>query len=251
MGAEIRAVNEQSAGKTGTVTSGNGKGEASASASTPDTRTDTRTDGRTDGRSDRRTDGRTDGKAEVKKEVVSGLASVDDDEQKRLERNAKRRERYAAQKAANGGTVKPRKVNSKKAQADTIDTTQINALIATLSAIVASRPDCEHWLLTEKEIDSITQPMAKMLAESEALSKINENSNQIALVIACVSVFAPRLFVTAQKMKEKKEREKIVKQPITKTKGSVEKSGRGNDKRSAADGDGNMDGEPFYGVPVA
>ena len=248
MGAEIRAVNEQSVGKTGTVTSGNGKGEASASASTPDTRT---ASGRTDGRSDGRTDGRTDGKAEVKKEVVSGLASVDDDEQKRLERNAKRRERYAAQKAANGGTVKPRKVNSKKAQSDAIDTTQINALIATLSAIVASRPDCEHWLLTEKEIDSITQPLSKMLAESEALSKINENSNQIALVIACVSVFAPRLFVTAQKMKEKKEREKIVKQPITKTKGSVEKSGRGNDKRSAADGDGNMDGQPFYGVPVA
>lgn len=249
MGAEIRAVNEQSVGKTGAVTSGNGKGEASASASTPDT--DTRTDGRADGRTDGRANGRTDGKAEVKKEVVLGLASVDDNEQMRLERNAKRRERYAAQKAANGGTVKPRKVNSKKAQSDTIDTTQINALIATLSAIVASRPGCEHWLLTEKEIDSITQPLAKILAESEALSKINENSNQIALVIACVSVFAPRVFVTAQKMKEKKEREKIVKQPITKTKGSVEKSDRGNDKRSAADGDDDMDGEPFYGVPVA
>ena len=247
MGAEIRAVNEQSAGKTGAVTSGNGKGETRTSTGAADTRTgDT---GRTG--TDGRTDGRTDGKAEVKKEVVSGLASVDDDEQKRLERNAKRRERYAAQKAANGGTVKPRKVNSKKAQSDTIDTTQITALIATLSAIVASRPDCEHWLLTEKEIDSITQPLSKMLAESEALSNINENSNQIALVIACVSVFAPRLFVTAQKMKEKKEREKIVKHPITKTKGSVEKSGRGNDKRSAADGDGNMDGQPFYGVPVA
>lgn len=248
MGAEIRAVDEQISGKAGDST-GADKRQSGGSTDTADTRTGdigrTGTDGRT-GRT-----GDTTGKAEVKNEVVSGLASVDDDEQKRLERNAKRRERYAAQKEANGGTVKPRKVNSKKAQSDAIDTTQINALIATLSAIVASRPDCEHWLLTEKEIDSITQPLAKMLAESEALSKINENSNQIALVIACVSVFAPRLFVTATKMKEKKEREKIVKQPITKTKGSVEKSGRGNDKRSAADGGGNMDGQPFYGVPVA
>lgn len=248
MGAEIRAVDEPISGKAGNST-GADKRQSGGSTDTTSARTgDTGRTG-TDGRTGRTGD--TTGKAEVKNEVVSELASVDDDEQKRLERNAKRRERYAAQKAANGGTVKPRKVNSKKAQSDAIDTTQINALIATLSAIVASRPDCEHWLLTEKEIDSITQPLAKMLAESEALSKINENSNQIALVIACVSVFAPRLFVTVTKMKEKKEREKIVKQPITKTKGSVEKSGRGNDKRSAADGGGNMDGKPFYGVPVA
>ncbi len=248
MGAEIRAVDEPISGKAGNSTRAD-KRQSGGSTDTTDTRTgDTGRTG-TDGRTGRTGD--TTRKAEVKNEVFSGLASVDDDEQKRLERNAKRRERYAAQKAANGGTVKPRKVNSKKAQSDAIDTTQINALIATLSAIVASRPDCEHWLLTEKEIDSITQPLSKMLAESEALSKINENSNQIALVIACVSVFAPRLFVTVTKMKEKKEREKIVKQPITKTKGSVEKSGRGNDKRSTADVGGNMDGQPFYGVPVA
>lgn len=248
MGAEIRAVDEPISGKAGNST-GADKRESGGSTDTTDTRTgdsgrtgDTGRTGRT---------GDTTGKPEVKKEVVSGLAFVDDDEQKRLERNAKRRERYAAQKAANGGTVKPRKVNSKKAQADTIDTTQINSLIATLSAIVASRPDCEHWLLTEKEIDSITQPLSKMLAESEALSKINENSNQIALVIACVSVFAPRVFVTAQKMKEKKEREKIVKQPITKTKASVDKTDRGNDKRPTANANEHLDSKPFYGVPVA
>ena len=242
MGAEIRAVDEPISGKAGNST-GADKKHSCGSAVTTDTRTgDTGRTGRT---------GDTAGKSEVKKEVVSGLASVNDDEQKRLERNAKRRERYAAQKAANGDTVKPRKVNSKKAQADTIDTTQINALIATLSAIVASRPDCEHWLLTEKEIDSITQPLSKMLAESEALSKINENSNQIALVIACISVFAPRLFVTAQKMKEKKEREKIVRKPIDKTKASVEKSDRGNDKRSSTNADEPVDSKPFYGVPVA
>lgn len=244
MGAEIRAVNEPISGKAGNDT-GADKGQSSTSTSSADTRTgDT-------GRTGRNGDAGRTGTAEVKSEVVSGLASVDDEEAKRQERNAKRRARYAAQKEANGGTVKPRKVNTKKAQSDVIDTTQINALIATVSAIVASRPDCEHWLLTEKEIDSITQPLAKMLAESEALSKINENSNQIALVIACVSVFAPRLFVTVNKMKEKKEREKVVRKPIEKTKGSIDKSGRGNDKRPSTDANVNMDREPFYGVPVA
>lgn len=247
MGAEIRAVDEPISGKAGNST-GADKGQSGTSASTADTRT--ADSGRTGRTGDVERTGTADGKAEVKSEVVSGLASVDE-EAKRQERNAKRRARYAAQKEANGGTVKPRKVNTRKAQSDVIDTTQINALIATVSAIVASRPDCEHWLLTEKEIDSITQPLAKMLAESEALSKINENSNQIALVIACVSVFAPRLFVTAQKMKEKKEREKVVRKPIEKTKGSIDKSGRGNDKRSTTDAHEHMDREPFYGVPVA
>ena len=248
MGAEIRTVDEPSSGKAGNST-GADKGQSGTSTSSADTRTgDTGRTGRT---GDAGRTGTADGKTEVKSEVVSGLASVDDEEAKRQERNAKRRARYAAQKEANGGTVKPRKVNTKKAQSDVIDTTQINALIATVSAIVASRPDCEHWLLTEKEIDSITQPLAKMLAESEALSKINENSNQIALVIACVSVFAPRLFVTAQKMKEKKEREKVVRKPIEKTKGSVDKTYRGNDKRSPADAGKHLDREPFYGVPVA
>ena len=241
MGAEIRGVDEPIGGKAGNST-GTEQGYTSTSTSAADTRTGSA--GRTGDT------GRTGTEAE--KEKLSGLASVDDaEEAKRQERNAKRRARYAAKKEANGGTVKPRKVNTKKAQSDQIDTTQINALIATVSAIVASRPDCEQWLLSDKEIDSITQPLAKMLAESEALSKINENSNQIALVVACISVFAPRVMVTVQKMKAKKEREKIVRKPIDKTKGSVEKSNRGNDAKPTANANGNMDGKPYYGVPVA
>lgn len=101
-------------------------------------------------------------------------------------------------------TRKPRK---KKEEPKLIDQTSLNMVIGSISAVVASRPDCEHWMMTEAEINSITTPLSKMIEESELFKDVGNYSNQIALVMACGTVFIPRIILTVQKGKEKKQRE--------------------------------------------
>lgn len=190
---------------------------------------------------------------EEKQAAVSGLATISDEEQKRLERNRKRRERYAKEKEANGGQVKPRKVNKTKQKDAPLDTSQLDTLILSLFTIVASRPGCEHWALSQKEVESITKPLSAMIAESEALNVINQNSNQIALVIACVTIFAPRIIITVQKQTKKKEVEKIVK--TGQTKGNVTPAGgkadSGNTGRHATHGTDTRSDEYYFGSPIS
>lgn len=235
------------------------------SSSTTSSTTETRTSGSGG------TGGRTRGETNEEK-IVSELALLteeekqqykvaDEQEQKRILRNAKRRERYAKQKADGGQPVKPRKVRQAKTPAQQpVDTKQLNAIIISLSAVVASRPNCEHWLLNEKEVESITTPLSKMLAESQALETIGQYSNQIALVMACVTVFAPRLFVTVQKQKEEKKRAITGQTTNTNVKDErrdTSKSTTGNKKidsrnggNTTSNGTNNSTNEHFYGVPI-
>lgn len=214
MGGIIKEVDRQSDGKIDGIPSGAGTGTDRTSSDTSDTRTDRRGTGTGAGAG---TD--TGGNTEKGKpsEKVSELSLLTDEElkqyqtanaseQKRILRNAKRRQRYADQKAKNGEQVKPRKVNTaKKTETNAFDVTQLNLIIAGVSCAVASREGMSHWLLTEQEINSITVPLSKMLAESETFASMGQYSNQIALVMACLTVFAPRIFVTIQQSKEKKE----------------------------------------------
>ena len=203
---------------------------------------------------------RTDGNENEK--VVPVVVTVDetDEQRKKDERNARRRARYAEQKAdqkgepknaapkQGGQKKKPKKVNNHIKQS--FSTEQINALLVSLSAIVASRPGCEHWLLSESEVQTITTPLMSMLAESDKLSKISEHSNQIALAIACVTIFAPRVVVTVQQMKMKKDAEKHVRNKIDEAKGNTETVSGRDDKRHANDDKNNRANVPFYGIPI-
>ena len=242
---------------------------SSGSASTTSTTTETRGSG--SGGSGRAGGS---GSGETKDEQLSGLALLtkeeleeynnsDEENKKRLLRNAKRRERYAKQKTDGGQSVKPRKVRqTKKAEVKpNMDTKQLNAIVWGVSTVVASRPNCEHWLLTEKEIESITTPLAKMLEESKALETIGQYSNQIALTIACVSVFVPRLIITVQKQKEEKARAVTGQQTNTtvkhdKGRNSGEKKidnkevNRNNAGHVTNDGTNNGKNELFLGVPI-
>jgi hypothetical protein len=200
------------------------------------------------------------GNAETEKTVVSELAILseeerkqyeqgDDDEKKRLIRNAKRRQRYAKQKTDNGQSVKPRKVNKKSTtkSSDEIDRTQINAVVGGLSTAIASRPNCSHWQLTNEEIDSITKPLCAMLKESELFEKTMEHSNEIALVTACLTVFAPRVFVTVMQQKQEREKVKNVKTATGKNKETVKRNDTGNAIDNANNGtDGTWYGSAIY-----
>ena len=126
-------------------------------------------------------------------------------QKKKEEKNARRRELYAQKKAEAGGEVKPRKKRSTKN--DTPDTTQLNLLVASVFGMIASREGCEHWALSQNEIESITTPLSKIIAENENLKAISEHTNGIALVMACFTVFVPRLIITTKQNKEKKKNE--------------------------------------------
>ena len=259
MGAE---VNGKDAGSTGRIepTAGAQAGGIPAGTGAPDTGTGA--GGRTGGRTGAGTG------TETEKEKPAGLdilteeeraayAAGDDKEKKRILKNARRRVKYAEDKANGGGTVRPRKVRKAKTEAPSpVDTTQLNAIILTVSGIIASRPNCEHWLLTDAEAESISKPLAGMLAESEFFKNAGQYSNQIALVMACMTIFVPRLMITAAKVKEEKKRaitgqhtDTNIKQPGQKTKNPVPAGSP--DGRPAADHKNDRVGESWFGGAMA
>lgn len=206
---QVEPINRE----TGTGTGGTAN---TKSSSTTDTGTRTRGTGGTGG---------TGGKTGGEKEVVSTMADVE--EEKRLERNRKRRERYAKQKAE--GTQKPKKVNSKKTK-EVIDTSQIETLIKTLSVMVSSRQGQEHWLLLDSEVKALAEPLTNILKDSNAFSSISEHSNAVALVIACITIILPRTIKSITDMSKKKKKVKEVKKNVE-LRGSQTKNIT-NDKRN-------------------
>ena len=194
-------------------------GESTTSGGSTDTRT------KSGGSRGDRTGGRTGGKTTTEKEVVSTVVNVE--EQKRLERNAKRRERYAKQKAE--GTLKPKKVNNKKTK-EVIETNQIETLIKTVSVMISSRDGQEHWLLLDSEVKAIAEPLTNILKESNAFSSISEHSNAVALVIACITIILPRTIKSVTDINAKKKKKREVKKNVE-LRGSQRKNIT-NDKRN-------------------
>lgn len=249
---------------------GGGRGDRTSSESTSSTSTNTDR-GRGSGRSGG-SGGRTNTETKPTEEVDGFYLLTDEEkkqyevsdekERKRLIKNAKRRDRYAKQKEAGGQTVKPRKVKQTKTETkQSIDVTQLNLIVMGLSGAVASRPNCEHWLLTEAEVNSITAPLSKMLSESQMFANMGQYSNQIALCMACVTVFMPRLIVTVQKQKEVKKIARTGQSTDTvvdddkvgttgKTKASNIKPSRGNVEKLTANGSNDAEHVPFYGLPI-
>ena len=226
--------------ETGTSGGTGGTGSTKSSSST-DTRTNA---GRTGGTGTGGTGGKTTGE----KEVISTM--VDVEEEKRLERNRKRRERYAKQKAE--GTQKPKKVNTKKTK-EVIDTTQIETLIKTISIMVSSRPGQEHWLLLDSEVKAIAEPLTNILKDSNAFSSISEHSNAVALVIACITIILPRTIKSITDVSKKKKKEKEVRKNVE-LRGSKTKNisdVKRNDRNISANDKNNGSNAIWYGDAIS
>lgn len=236
MGTELTTGNGKIDGNIDKPTAGTGNVTGGGSTSSTDTRGNGTGTGSGTGAGTGAGNGKTEEKGILQLVTVTEEQTAED---KRLERNRKRRERYQKEKAENGQSVKPRKVNKAKSNEVTVTSLtkeQLNNLIVSTSAVVASRPNCSHWLITEKEADSITTPLLKMIAESEKLEVIAKNSNQIALAIACITIFVPRLFVTMQMNKALPKKEKKTdarKEPIRPTENSNKESNIVNDGQPA------------------
>ena len=225
--------------ETGTGTGGTG-GDTKSKSST-DTRTNA---GRTGGTGTGGTGGKTTGE----KEVISTM--VDVEEEKRLERNRKRRERYAKQKAE--GTQKPKKVNTKKAK-EVIETSQIETLIKSISVMVSSRQGQEHWLLLDSEVKALSEPITNILKDSNAFSSISEHSNAVALVIACITIILPRTIKSVTDISKRKKKEKEVKKNVE-LRGSQTKNitnDKRNNRNTTANGANNGTNAIWYGDAIS
>lgn len=142
------------------------------------------------------------GTTQAEKELPK-LVSIDvpnstlTDEEKKARRNAKDRERYQQRKAEKG--------NSKNSKPNVIDKNQLNIIIATVSGIIASRPNMEVWMLSETEINQLTNPLSNIMAKSDTLSGMGEYADHIALLIACSTIVIPRIILTLDKHREVKK----------------------------------------------
>ena len=214
-----------------------------------DTKSKSSTDTRTNaGGTGGRTGGRTGGKTTGEKEVISTV--VDVEEEKRLERNRKRRERYQKQKA--DGTLKPKKVNTKKTK-EVIETSQIETLIKTISVMVSSRQGQEHWLLLDSEVKALAEPLTNILKDSNAFSSISEHSNAVALVIACITIILPRTIKSITDISKKKKKEKEVKKNVE-LRGSKTKNisdVKRNDRSISANDKNNGSNAIWYGDAIS
>lgn len=246
MGAEVTT----DYGKvSGTETSGT----AETRSGNPSTETETRTRG-SDGDRGTATRGRETEKEEM---VRVPVLKAQTEEEKRAERNAKRRERYAKQKAENGVTVKPRKVNQTKKQEKKVDCTNVQMLLGSVSGLIASRPNMAHWQLTPDETKSIAEPLCNIMSESELFNKVSEHTDAIALVTACFSVFVPRIILTVS-MQPKKEKAKHGNiKPIRTDRPEPRQTGKDSEpntrdsKKPSTNGANDDNTEPWFGTALA
>lgn len=112
----------------------------------------------------------------------------------------------------------------------------LDALLLPVFDLVGARPGCEHWKLKQTELRNITQPLAAIINKNDTLGKIAQNSDELALVVACVSIFAPRAMMSAKIRKTKKETKEKNYNVGNKleTSGTGKSTNRSDDRKNAA-----------------
>ena len=234
MGARITEVDEKSNGITEQSKGDRRRKTSKSSSSTTATRGDGGGNGGGSGGDTNTT--------EKQSKDISGLVVLDEQKTpKEEEKKDKPKQR------------KPRQVRKSKNNPK-ISSEQLTLILGGISTAIASRKGCEHWLLTEEETKSITEPLAKMIEESSLFENIGQYSNQIALVTACITIFTPRIFITVQKMREEKKKNGIIRQQPANTVRETQRSNNKTDKRniekSTANNGRNGANVSWYGDPI-
>ena len=192
----------------GTGTAEKGKEEQTNSSTMP---TGTRTTG-----TGTRTRTRTRTRTETKKEKISGLASIEKSyEEKKEEYDKKQAEREKAGiyqdeplKVVEGTAVaeeKPKRKRTPRKKKTTVDSEAVEKLLLTVSSVVATRKGMEHWQLSKQECKTIAEPLVEVMDKYDVSKTFADNAPEIALAVACVSVAVPRVMISAQKRKVKKD----------------------------------------------
>lgn len=133
--------------------------------------------------------------------------------------------------------TKRKKSAPKKKTPDSFNADQISALIMSASAIVASRPGMEVFMLRPEEANQLATPLANMIEKSEKLQSLGEHADALSLVTASLVIFAPRVLVYSDQQKKKKLEKnggvQIVQQKRTSTGSSKRTDGQPNADRAA------------------
>lgn len=145
--------------------------------------------------------------------------------------------------AVNVPEEKPKKTTKKKPapkkQENSFSGEMISDLIVGCSQAVAMIPDQQHWEINKQEAKQIADPLVKVIEKNESLKKVAEQSDSIALVMACAMVFGPRAYISIMAAKEKRAAKKRavavkeVKNNDVPETGKVERSGNQDNKRNA------------------
>lgn len=123
---------------------------------------------------------------------------------------------------------------------ETVNSDMVSSFIVGVSQMAAAKPETAHWVIDKKEADQISDPLCRIIEKNEHLKKVAENSDSIALVMACVMVVAPRAYISYQMAKEKKakQKHKVVKvenevKKVDTEAGKTQRSSGENHKRNA------------------
>lgn len=161
----------------------------------PDRRTDpnsstaTPRTGNTDTRTDNGT-GNTAGTGKAEEKKISGLATVNTDGLPLPETPKKK--------------TRKKRTTKKKEVSTSFDSKQISALLVSITAVIATRPNMSMFALTEMEAEQIAVPLSNLIAKSEKLSAVSEHSDAIALVTACLIIMLPRVMMYFDTLKQNK-----------------------------------------------
>ena len=129
---------------------------------------------------------------------------------------------------------KPKRVRQTKKKEPALPVEQVDALIVSLSGIIAARPGCSHWAISESEAHSVSVPLCNILEKSEVLQQMGENADAVALGVAAISIILPRAMITVAEVKERKKRARTGnKVEVNVKEGKTENAGAGVFERNA------------------
>ena len=100
---------------------------------------------------------------------------------------------------------KPKRKRTPRKKKTTVDSEAVEKLLLTVSSIVATRKGCEHWQLTKQECKTIAEPLVEVMDKYDISKTFADNAPEIALAVACISVATPRVMISAQKRKVRKD----------------------------------------------
>ena len=100
---------------------------------------------------------------------------------------------------------KPKRKRTPRKKKTTIDSEAVEKLLLTVSGVVATRKGMEHWQLSKQECKTIAEPLVEVMDKYDVSKTFADNAPEIALAVACISVAVPRVMISTQKRKVKKD----------------------------------------------
>lgn len=155
-----------------------------------------------------RTGGRTGGKRTetVNGSEVLGLADVNESKPKAVTVDVPGADPSEEKPKTRGrpkGSTTKKAAPQKKSDVAAIDSKQVSLLLQTMSAVVATRPGMNVFMLTPDEANQIAQPLANIMSKNEGVGQaLGEYADHITLLVAAFTIFIPKflLFKSQQEM---------------------------------------------------